>query len=80
VQNGRLQGACGPFFIHADKSKNKAKEAEERERQQNGEAPSAPKVSAQFTNRLEDSPDALVATTHSGSMTQEVFSVRKPLH
>ena len=39
VKHG-IEGACGPLFIHTDKSKMKVKEAEERERQRQGQAPS----------------------------------------
>ena len=39
VANNIVDGACGPLLIHADKSKSKEKEAEERVRQCNGAAP-----------------------------------------
>jgi hypothetical protein len=72
IKNG-IEGACGPVFIHTDRTKTKVKEAEERERQRNGEVPSELKVNKRFTEGFEDSPEIMVATTHSGSMTQEVF-------
>jgi len=34
--SGILEGACRPLLIHADKSKSKDKEAQERARQQSG--------------------------------------------
>jgi len=33
VANGVLEGACGPLLIHADKTKTKEKEAQERAKQ-----------------------------------------------
>jgi hypothetical protein len=72
IKNG-IEGACGPVFIHTDKSKTKAKEAVERESQRNGETPSDLKIGKRFKEGFEDSPEILVASTHSGSMTQEIF-------
>jgi hypothetical protein len=61
------------LFIHTDKTKTKAKEADERERQRQGQAPSKLKIGKRYTAHLEDSPGVLIASTHSGSMTQEIF-------
>lgn len=70
-----IDGACGPLFIHTDKSKTKVKEAEERERQRQGKAPSELNTKSRYTKIFDDgdSPEVLVASTHSGSMTQEIF-------
>jgi hypothetical protein len=68
-----IEGACAPLLIHTNKSKTKAKEQEERLRQRQGETPSVDVVAPRFLEGLEDVPDVSVATTHSGSMTQEVF-------
>jgi hypothetical protein len=72
IENG-IEGAPGPMFIHTDKSKTKAKEAEERERQRNGEDPQEAQVAPRFLDEFVDSPEVKIATTHSGSMTQEAF-------
>ena len=58
-----------------DKSKTKVKEAEEREKQRQGEKPSELKTKARYTEVFDDgdSPEVLIASTHSGSMTQEIF-------
>jgi hypothetical protein len=73
IKNG-IKGACGPAVsIHTDKSKTKAKEAVERERQKNGETPSDLKIGKGYKEGFEDFPENLVASTHSGSMTQEIF-------
>jgi hypothetical protein len=61
------------LFIHANKTKTKAKEADKRERQRQGEAPSNLKFGKRYTTHLEDSPGVLIASTHSGSMMQEIF-------
>jgi len=74
--SGILEGACGPLLIHTDKSKSKEKEAQqERVRQQSGETAQETITSPRFTVGLEGVHDVLVQTTHSGSMTQEVFFV-----
>jgi len=73
--SGVVEGACGPVLIHADKSKTKEKEAQERVRQRNGEAPDNMVTSERWTVELENIPDIRVQTTNSGSMTQEVFFV-----
>jgi hypothetical protein len=61
------------MYIHTDKSKTKAKEAEERRRQRSGETPEPNRVTQRFLNGMED-PEAIICTTHSGSMTQETFT------
>jgi hypothetical protein len=48
------------------------KEAEERERQRKGEAPTNPELASRFKEKIND-PEIVVASTHSGSMTQEMF-------
>ena len=70
-----IEGACGPLFIQTDKTKTKVKEAEEREKQRQGEAPSELKTKTRYTKFFDtgDSPEVLIASTHSGSMTQEIF-------
>ncbi len=73
--SGVVEGTCGPVLIHADKSKTKEKEAQERVRQRNGEAPDNMVTSERWTVELENIPDIRVQTTNSGSMTQEVFFV-----
>ena len=70
-KNG-IEGACGPMLIHTDGSKNKQSEIGERERQRNGEAPSENQVRKRYMEGINDD-EMLVATTHSGSMTQETF-------
>ncbi len=75
VANGVLEGACGPLLIHADKTKTKEKEAQERVRQRNGETPNDTITSPRWTVGMEKAPDIRVETTNSGSMTQEVFFV-----
>jgi len=75
VANGVVEGACGPLLIHADKSKTKEKEAQERVRQRNGEAPNNTVTSGRWTIKLNNIPDIRVEMTNSGSMTQEVFFV-----
>jgi len=73
--SGIVEGACGPILIHADKTKTKEKEAQERVRQRNGEAPAERSIATRWTRELEHLPDVAVETTGSGSMTQEVFFV-----
>ena len=68
-----IEGACAPLLIHTNKSKTKAKEQEERLRQRQGETPTVDTVAPRFLEGLDDVPEVSVATTHSGSMTQEVF-------
>ena len=51
----------------------KAKEQEESLCQRPGETLTVDVIAPQFLEGLEDVPDIAVATTHSGSMTQEVF-------
>jgi hypothetical protein len=70
-----IDGACRPFFIHTDKLETKAKEAEERDRQRQGEAPSELKIKKHYTKLFDnsDSPEVLTVSMHSGSMTQEIF-------
>ena len=70
-----IDGACGPLFIHTNKSMTKVKESEERERQRQGEAPSELKTKTRYTHFFDngDSPDVLIASMHSGSMKQEIF-------
>jgi len=75
VANGVLEGACGPLLIHADKTKTKEKEAQERVRQQNGKTPNDTVTSPRWTVGMEKVPNIQVETTNSGSMTQEVFFV-----
>jgi hypothetical protein len=53
IKNG-IEGACGPVFIHTDKSKTKAKEAVERESQRNGETLSDLKIGKRFKEGFED--------------------------
>jgi hypothetical protein len=66
----------GPLCIHTDKSKTKAKEAEEREKQRWDEMPTNHTVSDHFTRGMEMSPEILmVANTYSGSMTHRRFSI-----
>ncbi len=67
-----IEGAPGPLLIHTDKSKTKGKEAEERERQRKGETPSHPELANRFKENIEG-PEVIVSSTHSGSMTQEMF-------
>jgi hypothetical protein len=68
-----IKGACGPLLIHTEKGKTKAKEAEERQRQREGETPQEQTVAKRFKQGLESLPEVKVASTFSGSMTQEVF-------
>jgi hypothetical protein len=68
----KIEGAPGPLLIHTDKSKTKGKEAEERERQRKGETPSHPELANRFKENIEG-PEVIVSSTHSGSMTQEMF-------
>jgi hypothetical protein len=72
-KNGVLDGACPPLLIHTDKGKTKAKEKDERNRQRNGEMPWNDDVSPRFLKGLDKKLGVKIATTHSGSMTQEVF-------
>jgi hypothetical protein len=67
-----IAGACGPMIIHTDRCKNKKSEFVERERQRQGEAPSANQVKDRFKAGIDDH-DILVEATHAGSMTQEIF-------
>ena len=60
------------MYIHTDKLKTKAKEAEERQRQEAGGTPEPNRVTPRFLEGMTD-PEAVVCTTHSGSMTQETF-------
>ena len=66
------EGACGPVLIHCDATQTEEKKNEERERQRNGETPIESNVSAKFLDGM-DSPEMLVRTSKSGSMTQEIF-------
>jgi len=76
VANGVVEGSCEPVLIHADKSKTKEKGAQERVRQQNGQALNTTVTSEQWTVELDNIPDIPVEMTNSGSMTQEqVFFV-----
>jgi hypothetical protein len=59
-------------IIHTNGSKSKQSEVVERERQRNGEDPSENKVGKRYLEGIDDD-EMLVATTHSGSMTQETF-------
>ena len=68
-----IEGAPGPLFIHTDKSKTKAKEADERDRQRNGETPREDRVAPRFSDAFKKSPEVKILTSHSGSMTQETF-------
>jgi hypothetical protein len=70
-----IKGTCGLLFLHTDKSKTKVKEAEERERQRHGEAPLELQIKKCYTKFFDDrnSPEVLIASTHSGSTTQEIF-------
>jgi hypothetical protein len=70
IENG-IEGAPGPLFIHTDKSKSKAKEAVERDRQRNGETPTDNTVAPRFAEAFKDSPEVKILTSHSGLMTQE---------
>jgi hypothetical protein len=56
----------------AQTSKTKGKEAEERVRQGNGETPTKPELANWFKGNI-DHPNGIVLSTHSGSMTQEIF-------
>jgi hypothetical protein len=70
--SNNIEGAPGPLLIHTDKSKTKGKEAEEREKQRNGETPTQPELANRFKENI-DHPEVVVSSTHSGSMTQEMF-------
>jgi hypothetical protein len=61
--------------LYTDKLKTKVKEAEERDMQRQGEAPSELKIMNCYTKFFDDgdSPEVLIASTHSGLMTQEIF-------
>ena len=72
-EQGVVDGACPPLLIHSDRSKTKSKEAEERNRQRKGETPRKDEVAVRFMEGMDASMGIKVATTHSGSMTQEVF-------
>ena len=71
-EKNQIDGACGVVLIHSDKSKSKVHQQAERDRQRNGEAPSAHTVSPRFLEGIKDE-EIKVLTTHSGSMTQETF-------
>jgi hypothetical protein len=60
-------------LIHTDKSKTKLKEQEERKQQRSGETPMNDIVALRFLKGVDPGLGIKVATTHSGSMTQEVF-------
>jgi hypothetical protein len=68
-----IEGAPAPLLIHTSGSKTKAKEKEERLWQRKGETPAVETVAEKYLEGLEDVPQVAVATTHAGSMTQEVF-------
>ena len=60
------------MIIHANPSKNKTAEKEERKDQREGNLPLSNNVSPQFKAGIDD-PSILVTSTSSGSMTQETF-------
>ena len=45
---GVNEGACGPVLIHCDGSQTEEKKQKERERQRNGESPTAANVANRF--------------------------------
>jgi hypothetical protein len=59
-------------LIYTNKGKTKAKEKDERNRQRNGEMPWNNDVSPRFLKGIDKELGVKIATTHSGSMTQEV--------
>ena len=73
--NGIVEGAIPPLLIHTDKSKTKEKEMVERKAQRNGEKPTNNHVSQRFEKGLCNLHGIKVASTHSGSMTQEIFLI-----
>jgi hypothetical protein len=72
IEMGVNEGACGPVLIHCDGSQTEEKKQKERERQRNGESPTAANVANRFVAGM-DLPGVLVRTSKSGSMTQEIF-------
>jgi hypothetical protein len=60
-------------LIHTGKGKTKTKEKDEQNRQRNGEMPWNNDVSPRFLKGIDKELGVKIATTHSGSMTQEVF-------
>jgi hypothetical protein len=60
-----IKGICGPLQIQTEKAKTKAKEADERQRQQNGEMPQEQTVAKRFKQGLERLPGVKVASTYS---------------
>jgi hypothetical protein len=71
-----INSAYSPLLVHSHRQdKNKAREANKRERQRQGEAPSKLKIRKRCYTaaHLNDSPGVLIASTHSGLMTQEIF-------
>jgi len=77
IKNGINEGACGPLLIHADKSKTKEKEAEERVRQcsqkTTKETSAVTTTALWHTVGFTELPDIAVQTTCTRSMMQEIF-------
>jgi len=48
IEMGVNEGACGPVLIHCDGSQTEEKKQKERERQRNGESPTAANVANRF--------------------------------
>jgi hypothetical protein len=69
-----IEGACGHVAIHCDATQTEEKKLEERERQRQGETPKESNAGAEFLEEM-DSPEVLVWTSKSGSMTQEIFLI-----
>ena len=68
-----VDGACPPLLLHTDKSKTKKKQQDERKRQRNGETQWNDLAAPRFLKGLDPGLGINVATTHTGSMTQEIF-------